>query len=144
MVRLNLDVQVAVVALRGVGNGPEKNQLCAVVADDNRVADQFNVGDPKPQKQKVKLKRKPKEKHLCALQHPKATKVPANAKAKKEQESREGEYMAGESDNVPELTTRDSRAFYRIAGDSSASGTAPVYVRTATDSMDVTLHKTRR
>ncbi|HCM9215185.1 TPA: phage late control D family protein [Enterobacter kobei] len=60
---------------------------------------------PKPQKQKVKLKRKPKEKHLRALQHPKATKAPANAKAQKEQEAREGEYMAGEADNVLELTT---------------------------------------
>ena len=60
---------------------------------------------PKPQKQKVKLKRKPKEKHLRALQHPKATKAPANAKAQKKQEAREGEYMAGEADNVLELTT---------------------------------------
>lgn len=65
----------------------------------------LHTKDPKPQKQKVKLKRKPKEKHLRALQHPKATKAPANAKAKKEQEAREGEYMAGESDNVLELTT---------------------------------------
>ncbi|MCK7316848.1 hypothetical protein L8P35_09040 [Enterobacter cloacae] len=40
-----------------------------------------------------------------ALQHPKATKAPAKAKAKKEQEAREGEYMVGESDNVLELTT---------------------------------------
>lgn len=59
----------------------------------------LHTKDPKPQKQKVKLKRKPKEKHLRALQHPKAT------KAQKEQEAREGEYMAGESDNVLELTT---------------------------------------
>ncbi|MEI9826233.1 phage late control D family protein [Enterobacter bugandensis] len=65
----------------------------------------LHTKDPKPQKQKVKLKRKPKEKHLRALQHPKATKAPANAKAKKEQEAREGEYMAGEADNVLELTT---------------------------------------
>lgn len=65
----------------------------------------LHTKDPKPQKQKVKLKRKPKEQHLRALQHPKATKAPANAKAKKEQEAREGEYMAGESDNVLELTT---------------------------------------
>lgn len=43
--------------------------------------------------------------HLRALQHPKATKTTAKTKAKKEQEAREGEYMAGESDNVLELTT---------------------------------------
>jgi hypothetical protein len=30
-------------ALRGVGIGAEKNQLCAVVADDNRVAGQVDV-----------------------------------------------------------------------------------------------------
>lgn len=65
----------------------------------------LHTRDPKPQKQKVKLKRKPKEKHLRALQHPKATKAPAKTKAKKEQEAREGEYMAGEADNVLELTT---------------------------------------
>ncbi|EMO4514805.1 hypothetical protein P842_01664 [Enterobacter roggenkampii UCI 39] len=65
----------------------------------------LHTKDPKPQKQKVTLKRKPKEKHLRALQHPKATKAPARAKAKKEQEAREGEYMAGEADNVLELTT---------------------------------------
>nr|DAP34325.1 MAG TPA: tail protein [Caudoviricetes sp.] len=65
----------------------------------------LHTKDPKPQKQKVKLKRKPKEKHLRALQHPKATKAPAKAKAQKEQEAREGEYMAGEADNVLELTT---------------------------------------
>ncbi|MBM7357399.1 UNVERIFIED_ORG: hypothetical protein M2154_000751 [Enterobacter sp. JUb101] len=51
----------------------------------------------------MKLKRKPKEKHLRALQHPKAAKT--TTKAKKEQEAREGEYMAGEADNVLELTT---------------------------------------
>ncbi|MFV5237692.1 phage late control D family protein [Enterobacter mori] len=65
----------------------------------------LHTKDPKPQKQKVKLKRKPKVQHLRALQHPKATKTTAKAKAKKEQEAREGEYMAGESDNVLELTT---------------------------------------
>jgi phage protein D len=65
----------------------------------------LHTKDPKPQKQKVKLKRKPKEQHLRALQHPKATKAPANAKAQKEQEAREGEYMAGEADNVLDLTT---------------------------------------
>lgn len=65
----------------------------------------LHTKDPKPQKQKVKLKRKPKEQHLRALQHPKAAKTSAKAKKKKEQEAREGEYMAGESDNVLELTT---------------------------------------
>lgn len=65
----------------------------------------LHTKDPKPQKQKVKLKRKPKEKHLRALQHPKAAKAPAKVKAKKELEAREGEYMAGEVDNVLELTT---------------------------------------
>mgnify|MGYP000884739396 FL=1 len=65
----------------------------------------MHAKDPKPQKQKVKLKRKPKEQHLRALQHPKAAKTTAKAKTKKEQEAREGEYMAGESDNVLELTT---------------------------------------
>lgn len=65
----------------------------------------LHTRDPKPQKQKVKLKRKPKEKHLRALQHPKAAKATTKAKAKKEQEAREGEYMAGEADNVLELTT---------------------------------------
>ncbi|WP_448669402.1 phage late control D family protein [Enterobacter mori] len=65
----------------------------------------LHTKDPKPQKQKVKLKRKPKVQHLRALQHPKATKTTAKAKAKKEQEAREGEYMTGESDNVLELTT---------------------------------------
>lgn len=53
----------------------------------------------------MKLKRKPKEKHLRALQHPKAVKALAKSQAKKEQEAREGEYMAGKSDNVLELTT---------------------------------------
>ncbi|VEN39519.1 unnamed protein product [Callosobruchus maculatus] len=65
----------------------------------------LHTKDPKPQKQKVKLKRKPKVQHLRALQHPKATKTTAKAKAKKEQEAREGEYMARNSDNVLELTT---------------------------------------
>lgn len=65
----------------------------------------LHTKDPKPQKQKVTLKRKPREQHLRALQHLKATKTSAKAKKKKEQEAREGEYMAGESDNVLELTT---------------------------------------
>lgn len=53
----------------------------------------------------MKLKRKPKEKHLRTLQHPKAVKASAKSQAKKELEAREGEYMAGESDNVLKLTT---------------------------------------
>jgi len=69
----------------------------------------LHTKDPKPQKQaqQVKLKRKPKEQHLRALQHPKAKPVSSTAKAKKqkEQEAREGEYMAGESDNVFAMTT---------------------------------------
>lgn len=65
----------------------------------------LHTKDPKPQKQKVKLKRKPKEQHLRALQHPKAAKTSTKAREKKAQEARVGEYMAGESDNVLELTT---------------------------------------
>lgn len=38
-----VDIQVAVMALRGVGVGAEKNQLCAVVADNNRVSGQLNI-----------------------------------------------------------------------------------------------------
>ncbi|MGY9383380.1 phage late control D family protein [Citrobacter braakii] len=65
----------------------------------------LHTRDPKPQRQKVKLKRKPKEQHLRALQHPKAAKTSTKVREKKAQEAREGEYMAGESDNVLELTT---------------------------------------
>lgn len=69
----------------------------------------LHTKDAKPQKQaqKVKLKRKPKEQHLRALQHPKAKPVSQTTKAKKqkEQEAREGEYMAGEADNVFAITT---------------------------------------
>ncbi|WP_447877713.1 phage late control D family protein [Serratia fonticola] len=67
----------------------------------------LHTKDPKaPQKKKVKLKRKPKVKHLRALQHPKATKPTASKKAPaKPKEEREGEYMAGEADNVFALTT---------------------------------------
>lgn len=65
----------------------------------------LHTKDPKPQKQKLKLKRKPKVQHLRALQHPKAVKASAKSQVKKEQEAREGEYMAGESDNILELTT---------------------------------------
>ncbi|MCO7508936.1 phage late control D family protein [Serratia fonticola] len=67
----------------------------------------LHTKDPKaPQKKKVKLKRKPKVKHLRALQHPKATKPTASKKVPaKAKEEREGEYMAGEADNVFALTT---------------------------------------
>lgn len=67
----------------------------------------LHTKDPKaPQQKKVKLKRKPKEKHLRALQHPKATQPTESKKAPaKPQEEREGEYMAGEADNVFALTT---------------------------------------
>jgi phage protein D len=67
----------------------------------------LHTKDPKaPQKKKVKLKRKPKVKHLRALQHPKATQHTASKKAPaKPKEEREGEYMAGEADNVFALTT---------------------------------------
>ncbi|EOL8986187.1 phage late control D family protein [Cronobacter dublinensis] len=60
----------------------------------------LHTKDPKPKE--VKVKRKPKVKHLRALEHPKATK---KKKVKKEPEAREGEYMAGEADNVFVLTT---------------------------------------
>jgi uncharacterized protein len=53
----------------------------------------------------VELKRVCLQKHLRALQHPKAVKAPTKSQAKKEQEAREGEYMTGESDNLLELTT---------------------------------------
>lgn len=59
----------------------------------------LHTKDPKPQAQKVKLRRKEKEKKTGAVAHPKA-KTPA-----KEPEAREGEYMAGEADNVFALTT---------------------------------------
>ncbi len=65
----------------------------------------LHTKDLKPQKQKVKLKRKSKVQRLRALHYPKAAKTTTKAKAKKEQEAREGEYMAGEADNVLELTT---------------------------------------
>lgn len=69
-----------------------------------KVEARIHTKDPKPQKQKVKLKRKKKEKHLRALEHPKAKPV-TQKKAPKVPEAREGEYMAGEADNVFALTT---------------------------------------
>lgn len=65
----------------------------------------LHTKDPKPQKQKVTLKRQPKEKHLRALEHPKAKPVSKKMKSRKEPEAREGEYMVGEADNVLALTT---------------------------------------
>lgn len=59
----------------------------------------LHTKDPKPQAQKVNLRRKEKEKKPGVAAHPKA-KTPA-----KVPEAREGEYMAGESDNVFALTT---------------------------------------
>ncbi|ELN4937146.1 phage late control D family protein, partial [Salmonella enterica] len=65
----------------------------------------LHTKDPKPQKQKVTLKRQPKDKHLRALEHPKAKPVSKKTKSRKEPEAREGEYMVGEADNVLALTT---------------------------------------
>ena len=59
----------------------------------------LHTKDPKPQAQKVKLTRKEKEKKTSTAAHPKA-KTPV-----KVPEAREGEYMAGEADNVFALTT---------------------------------------
>lgn len=61
----------------------------------------LHTKEPKPKK--VKVKRKPKEQHLRALQHPKAKAT--KKKEAKTPEAREGEYMAGEADNVFALTT---------------------------------------
>lgn len=66
-------------------------------------ANWLHTKDPQPKKQKVKLQRKPKTQHLRALQHPKAR--PTTTKAIKPPEERQGEYLAGEADNVLALTT---------------------------------------
>jgi phage protein D len=58
----------------------------------------LHTKDPKPQAQKVKLKRKEKEKKT-------RTSAPKAKTPVKEPEAREGEYMAGEADNVFALTT---------------------------------------
>ncbi|WP_145483646.1 phage late control D family protein [Yersinia aldovae] len=77
------------------------------IADRNAysgvTANWLHTKDPQPKKQKVKLQRKPKAQHLRALQHPKAR--PTTTKAIKPQEERQGEYLAGEADNVLALTT---------------------------------------
>lgn len=79
------------------------------IADRNAytgvTASWLHTKDPKPKKQKVKLQRKAKPKHLRALQHPKAKPPKVNLKAGKPQEEKQGEYLAGESDNVLALTT---------------------------------------
>jgi len=61
----------------------------------------LHTKEPKPKK--VKLQRKKTEPHLRALQHPKAKTI--KAKATKEPEARDGEYLAGSEDNVFALTT---------------------------------------
>ncbi|MCF3895563.1 phage late control D family protein, partial [Salmonella enterica subsp. enterica serovar Weltevreden] len=65
----------------------------------------LHTKDPKQQKQKVTLKRHQKEKHLRALEHQKAKPVSKKTKSRKDPESLEGEYMAGEADKVLALTT---------------------------------------
>ncbi|MFS7250272.1 phage late control D family protein [Rahnella rivi] len=61
----------------------------------------LHTKEPKPKK--VKVQRKKKEKHLRALQHPAAKKTAA--KAQKTPEAKEGEYLAGNDENVFALTT---------------------------------------
>ena len=65
----------------------------------------LHTKDPKPKTQKVKIKRKPKVQFLRALQHPKAKAAPKAKTPTKAPEAKEGEYMAGEADNVFALTT---------------------------------------
>lgn len=59
---------------------------------------------PETAKAEGKTETQKKEKHLRALEHPKAKPV-RQKKAPKVPEAREGEYMAGEADNVFALTT---------------------------------------
>lgn len=77
------------------------------IADRNAysgvTANWLHTKAPQPNKQKVKLQRKLKPQHLRALQHPKAKSV--TTKAIKPPEERQGEYLAGEADNVLALTT---------------------------------------
>ncbi|MDH2897324.1 phage late control D family protein [Rahnella variigena] len=61
----------------------------------------LHTKEPKPKK--VKVQRKKKEKHLRALQHPAAKKT--TAKAQKAPETKEGEYLVGNDENVFALTT---------------------------------------
>ncbi|CAM3933041.1 phage late control D family protein [Rahnella bruchi] len=61
----------------------------------------LHTKEPKPKK--VRVQRKKKEKHLRALQHPAAKKT--TAKVQKATEAKEGEYLAGNDENVFALTT---------------------------------------
>lgn len=61
----------------------------------------LHTKEPKPKR--VKVQRKKKEKHLRALQHPAAKKT--TAKTQKTPEAKEGEYLAGNDENVFALTT---------------------------------------
>lgn len=65
----------------------------------------LHTQDPQPKKQKVKLQRKAKPRHLRALQHPKTKPTSRKPKAISSQEERQGDYLAGEADNVLALTT---------------------------------------
>ena len=73
----------------------------------------LHTKEPKPKK--VKVQRKKKEKHLRALQHPAAKKT--TAKAQKTPEAKEGEYLAGNDENVFALTTvyATQKAAMRVA-----------------------------
>lgn len=59
---------------------------------------------PEATKAEGKTETQKERKHLRALEHPKAKPV-TQKKAPKVPEAREGEYMAGEADNVFALTT---------------------------------------
>lgn len=59
---------------------------------------------PETAKAEGKTETQKEEKHLRALEHPKAKPV-TQKKAPKVPEAREGEYMAGEADNIFALTT---------------------------------------
>jgi Phage protein D len=61
--------------------------------------------DPSQQNQNVHLKRVSKEQDLHSWQHPDATMTPSASKPSGNQGARNGEYMAGEPENVLELTT---------------------------------------
>ncbi|MNB71232.1 phage late control protein GPD [compost metagenome] len=60
---------------------------------------------PQQQKQNVKLKRVMKAQDLNALQHPDAVMMPTAGKSGGEPGAQNGEYMAGEPENVLKLTT---------------------------------------
>lgn len=102
--RLGRDIRLSAIYAALHVEGVQRVELAAPLADTGVTAKWLHTKDPKPQKQKVKLKRKKKEKHLRALEHPKAKPV-TQKKAPKVPEAREGEYMAGEADNVFALTT---------------------------------------